>query len=174
MRNHMARSLLVALALGTGESALAQDRAVKPIDPSRFYRGTWLEVARRPMWITDGCVAGTTSYARSKQSNEVFVRDACRNGNEERVIEGVAEILDPGVNSRLKVRYNLLLSVEYNIVDHAHDYSWFIESSPTLGNVFIFTRKTPSGARLAQLVARVRALGYDTSNLEFPWTKPRQ
>ncbi len=115
------------------------------------------------------CVAGTTSYTRSAEPNQLRVRDACRKGGEEIVLRGEAEILDPGVNSRLIVRYNPLLSVEYDIVDHASDYSWFIETSPTLDNVFIFTRSRPSKRQLEALVERVRRLGYDTSNLEFPW-----
>lgn len=168
MLKSVARSLSLILFISACASVSAQDRP-KPIDPSRLYRGTWLEVARRPMWITDGCIAGTTGYRLGAQPNQVQVRDACRKGSEETVLGGSAEILDPGVNSRLMVRYNPLLSVEYDIIDHANDYSWFIETSPTLDNVFIFTRKRPSAKELAALVNRVRLLGYDTSNLEFPW-----
>lgn len=164
-------ALLALFAFGAGAVALAQERAARPIDPARFYRGTWLEVARRPMWITDGCIKGTTAYARTAAPNRILVRDACRKGAEETVLNGEAEILDPGVNSKLMVRYNPLLSVEYNIVDHAPDYSWFIETSPTLDNVFIFTRKVPSRKQLSGLVDRVRSLGYDTSKLEFPWSE---
>ena len=162
------KSVLFIFAISTCASALAQDGR-RPIDPARLYRGTWLEVARRPMWITNGCIEGTTSYLRSVQPNQIQVRDACRKGSEETVLNGVAEILDPGVNSRLMVRYNPLLSVEYNIIDHAPDYSWFIETSPTLDNVFIFTRKRPSARALNRLLNRVRLLGYNTSDLEFPW-----
>lgn len=169
MKNKVIRSLVTIIALGVGASARAQDHAPATIDPARFYKGAWLEVARRPMWITDGCVAGTTSYARTADANRINVRDACRKGSEETVLSGVGEILDPGVNSRLMVRYNPLLSVEYDIVDHAPDYSWFIETSPTLDNLFIFTRKRPSKKQLEALVRRARHLGYDTSGLEFPW-----
>lgn len=168
MINSGMRSIFLILALSGSASVYAQDRP-KSIDPSRFYKGTWLEVARRPMWITNGCIAGTTSYNYGPQPNQVHVRDACRKGSEETVLDGAAEILDPGVNSRLMVRYNPLLSVEYDIVDHAPDYSWFIETSPTLDNVFIFTRKRPSAKELTALVNRVKRLGYDTSDLEFPW-----
>lgn len=168
----MIRTVIGALfflsTVSASVSALAQTRPGS-IDPSRLYRGTWLEVARRPMWITNGCVAGTTSYQRHSQPNQLQVRDACRSGREETVLNGVAEILDPGINSRLMVRYNPLLSVEYNIIDYAPDYSWFIETSPTLDNVFIFTRKRPSPKELSALVHRVRLLGYETSDLEFPW-----
>jgi apolipoprotein D and lipocalin family protein len=175
MKNPLTRAIVVlALAVGGACGALAQERASKPIDPARFYRGVWLEVARRPMWITEGCIAGTTSYAHGARPNEVLVRDACRKGAEDVVLTGEGEILDPGVNSRLRVRYNPLLSVDYHIVDRAPDYSWFIGMSPTLDNLFIYTRKRPSAARLDGLVARARALGYDTSTLEFPWTGSRR
>lgn len=168
MTKRMFRSLFVMVAICASAPVLAQDKS-KSIDPARFYHGAWLEVARRPMWITDGCNQGTTAYVRGAQPNQVHVRDACRKGSEETVLNGDAEILDPGVNSRLRVRYNPLLSVDYNIVDHAADYSWFIETSPTLDNVFIFTRKRPSSKQLSALVERARRLGYDTSTLEFPW-----
>lgn len=174
MKSQMVRplsALVAVFAFGVGVDALAQEHAARRIDPARFYRGTWLEVARRPMWITDGCIKGTTGYTRTAALNRILVRDACRKGAEETVLNGEAEILDPGVNSKLMVRYNPLLSVEYNIVDHAPDYSWFIEASPTLDNVFIFTRKPPSRKQLTELVNHTRRLGYDTSKLEFPWSE---
>lgn len=173
MQNALMRGTIVFAAFfGGAFVAFAQNPSVKPIDPARFFKGTWLEVARRPMWITDGCVAGTTSYAPGDRPNEFRVKDACRKGAEEVVLTGEVEILDPGVNSRLKVRYNPLLSVDYHIVDRAPDYSWFIGTSSTLNNLFIYTRKRPSMARLNSLVARAHALGYDTSTLEFPWNPP--
>jgi apolipoprotein D and lipocalin family protein len=165
-------ALLIIFPIVAANGAAAQDRPVKPIDAARFYKGLWLEIARRPMWITEGCVVGTTHYSRGAKSNEVRVRDACRKGGPagfETVLEGIGEILDPGVNSRLRVQYNPLLSVDYNIVDRAQDYSWFIEVSPTLDNLFIYTRNKPSRKQLQSLVARARGLGYDTSNLEYPW-----
>ncbi|WP_363352227.1 lipocalin family protein [Methylocystis echinoides] len=170
----MRGAAVLALVLGGACGAVAQAPSVKPIDPARFYKGAWLEVARRPMWITDGCVAGTTSYARGNGPNEILVRDACRKGAEEVALTGAGAIQDPGVNSRLSVRYNPLLSVDYHIVDVAPDYSWFIGTSPTLDNLFIYTRQRPSAARLQALVARAQALGYDTSTLEFPWNGPRR
>jgi apolipoprotein D and lipocalin family protein len=165
-------ALLIIFPFVAADGAAAQDRPVKSIDAARFYKGSWLEVARRPMWITEGCVVGSTHYSPGAKSNEVLVRDACRKGGpagSETVLDGVGEILDPGVNSRLRVQYNPLLSVDYNIVDRARDYSWFIEVSPTLDNLFIYTRNKPSRKQLESLVARARGLGYDTSNLEYPW-----
>lgn len=165
-------ALVMEFAFGNIDVALAEGRAVSSVDPARFYKGVWLEVARRPMWITDGCVVGTTRYSLGGKPNEVLVRDACRKGGPagpETVLEGTAEILDPGTNTQLDVHYNPLLTVRYNIVDHARNYSWFIGTSPTLDNLFIYTRRLPSKNELRVLVNRARALGYDTSTLEFPW-----
>lgn len=165
-------ALLIGLAVAAPHGALAESHSIQRVDPARFYRGTWLEVARRPMWITDGCVVGTTSYRKGSQPNEVLVRDTCRKGGQsgaETVLEGVGEIRDPGINARIDVHYNPLLTVQYNIVDHAKDYSWFIGTSPTLDNLFIYTRARPSKKALDALVARAHSLGYDTSTLEYPW-----
>jgi apolipoprotein D and lipocalin family protein len=170
MKTHKFCALLALLAAFAASGSRARDLSNKPIDPERFYKGTWLEVARRPMWITDGCNRGTTSYIFDRRTKKIQVRDACLKAGEEVALDGEAEIVDPGVNRRINVRYNPLLSVDYHIADHANDGSWFIETSDALSNIFIFTRKPPSKAQLAMLVARAHALGYDTSGLEFPWS----
>lgn len=147
----------------------------KRVDPARFYSGTWLEIARRPMWITNGCVAGSTEYRRMERG-KVAVRDACRQGapsGRERSIEGDGTILDPVTNAKLRVRYNALATREYWIIDHAEDYRWFIEASPDFRDLYIFARSVPSRAQLSHLVRRAQALGYDVRQLEFPQQPPR-
>lgn len=147
----------------------------KRIDVARFYTGTWLEVARRPMLITDGCVAGTTSYGGAKGTS-VAVKDACREGNpagREKSISGEGTIVDTRTNAKLRVRYNAFATREYWIIDRAADYSWFIEASPDFRDLYIFTRKPPSKRLLDQLIARAAALGYDVGKLEFPAQPPR-
>jgi apolipoprotein D and lipocalin family protein len=147
----------------------------KRIDVARFYAGTWLEVARRPMLITVNCPAGSTSYKRVS-STSIYVFDACEvggPGGRQRAIDGNGTILDPGMNTKLKVQYTTLLSREYWIIDRADDYSWFIEASPDFRDLYIFTRRVPTKAELSRLVARAKALGYDVSKLEFPEQPPK-
>ena len=170
----------LALALAgcstTGMSASSgAPQPLKRVDTARFYTGTWLEVARRPMFITDGCVAGTTSYSGARDG-KVAVKDACREGNpggKEKAIAGQGTILDTSTNAKLKVRYNAFISREYWILDRASDYSWFIEASPDFKDLYIFTRTVPSKKQLDRLVARASELGYDVSRLEFPEQPPR-
>lgn len=175
----MQKILALAVAVLTLAGCVAVPRGGAPepakrIDMARFYTGTWLEVARRPMIITVNCPAGTTSYKRTGKS--VYVFDACEvggPGGRQRSIDGNGTILDPGINAKLKVQYTPLISREYWIIDRADDYSWFIEASPDFRDLYIFTRRVPSKSQLARLVARAEALGYDVSKLEFPEQPPR-
>lgn len=168
----------VSLAGCAGPSFTETQKAPEPrkrIDVQRFYTGTWHEIARRPMTITDGCVAGATEYGPIGTGG-IQVLDSCRMrspGGELKSVGGPGTILDPGINAKLRVDYKLYGFVpvqrEYWVLDRANDYSWFISADPTLRDLYIFTRDPRiSPAQRNQLVARAVALGYDVSKLEFP------
>jgi apolipoprotein D and lipocalin family protein len=176
------RTLLAAAALTLGltlsgcVTAPSPDevRAPQPlraVDPDRFYSGRWLEIARLPMGITDGCVAGATNYVLVNPTR-VDVRDTCQVDTpqgREKAIGGRGEVLDPGTNAKLRVRYLAgFVTWDYWVLDHAEDYSWFISADPTFDKLWIYTREVPDAAELEALVARAAALGYDVSRLEFP------
>ncbi len=138
---------LAACATGPRPEDVRAPQPTRAVDLERFYSGRWLEIARLPMSLTDGCVAGATNYVVVNPSR-VDVRDTCQVGTpqgREKAIGGRGEVLD-----------------------HADDYSWFISADPTFDKLWIYTREVPSEAELARLVARAQALGYDTSRLEFP------
>jgi len=151
-----------------------QFRAPAParaVDLDRFYSGRWLEIARLPLSLTDGCVAGATNYVVVNPTR-VDVRDTCQTGSpqgREKSIGGRDEVLDPGMNAKLRVRYvGGLVTWDYWVLDRADDYSWFISADPTFNKLWIYTREVPNAAELRVLVARAAALGYDVSRLEFP------
>ena len=102
----------------------------------------------------------------------VDVRDTCQVDTpqgREKAIGGRGEIMDPGTNAKLRVRYvGGLITWDYWVLDHAEDYSGFISAEPTFDKLWIYTREVPSAAERDRLVARAQALGYDTSRLEFP------
>lgn len=173
-------ALAVTLALGLSACATAipadQVRApqpTRPVDLERFYSGRWLEVARLPMRITDGCVAAATEYTIVSPTR-VDLRDTCRQGGtdgRERAVGAAGVILDPGFNAKLRAPYfGGFVTWEYWVLDHADDYSWFISADPRFEKLWIYTRTPPSAAALAALVERARALGYDVSRLEYPET----
>ncbi len=169
---------VLALSLGASACVTAPSpdavRAPQParaVDPERFYAGRWLEIARLPMRLTDGCVAGATNYVLVNPTR-VDVRDTCQVDTpqgREKAIGARGQILDPGTNAKLRARYlGGLITWDYWVLDHAEDYSWFISADPTFDKLWIYTREVPDAAGRQALVARARALGYDVSRLEFP------
>ena len=167
-----------ALALSlTACATLAGDRApaaVSYVDLDRLYSGRWLEIARRPMLITNNCVAGATDYTRQPDGS-ITQYDTCRVGSasgEVRDITGEGEIQDPGVNAELRVRYLPLISRTYRIVALDPDYGWFISADPSFRDLYIYTREEPSPTELERLVERARGLGYPVDRLEFPDQPP--
>lgn len=167
-----ALSLMVsACVTAPSPSEYRAPEPLKPVDAERLYSGRWLEVGRLPMTITDGCVAGASNYTLVSETR-VDVRDTCQVGTpagREKAIGGRGEILDPGTNTRLRVRYVAgFVTWDYWILDRADDYSWFISADPTFEKLFIYTRQIPTDAELQALVRRAAELGYDVSKLEFP------
>lgn len=169
--------MLIALALPLGGCITSAGPGggpppVSQVDFSRLYVGDWHEIAFRPNWLTEGCVAGLTRYTTKDKPNEVGVRDSCRektlDGNE-KVVEGTGHILDPGANAKIRVDYFPFVSRETWVVALADDYSWFITTTPDFGEVNIFTRNPqPGQALLTELTAKIKAWGYDTALLVFP------
>lgn len=138
------------------------------------YRGTWLEIGRRPMWLTNGCVAGYSTYRRGKSPNEVLVEDGCRVGNPKgrlKTIRGTGRIVDfDSENAKMRVRYPLLITFNYWVLYKSPDKSWFISADPDLTNLWIYARTVPSKAKLHTMVRKASELGYDVRKLEFPET----
>ena len=175
------RGILVGIAILTlgGCASLEPPSTVAAravtVDPARFYTGTWYEIGRRPMWLTNGCVAGGTTYTLEGEAR-VRVLDFCHQGSPagaRKTIGGAARITDPGNFARLHVGYRLFGFVpvprDYWVQEHADDYSWFISADPTFHDLWIYTRSPAPSPELVKLLTdKARALGYDTSLLEFP------
>jgi apolipoprotein D and lipocalin family protein len=177
------RPVLPVFVLGLGLAACASGpttqapEPAKPIDAARFYTGTWYEIGRTPVFLTDGCVAGTTKFYDDAAGNLVE-RDACHKGDPEgpeKVFKGMVHIDNPGENTKITVHYKLYgflpVTQQYWMLDHAP--GWFIVSDPTEQHVDILAREPrPSDADVAFWKSRVVALGYDPAKMEFPTRFP--
>ena len=140
--------------------------------PVDHYRGTWLEIARRPMFITDGCVAGFTTYRAGKSPKEIEVLDGCHAGTPSgklKTVRGKGRLLDADTTrAKLRVRYPLFITFNYWVLYISPDKSWFISADPQLKNLWIYARRPPTRHKLSIMVRKARTLGYDVSKLEFP------
>jgi apolipoprotein D and lipocalin family protein len=176
-RNFLAASAasLALIASGSGALAAQAPEPAKPVDLAKFYTGTWAEIGRRPMSLTNGCVAGATTYT-ARSADKIDVRDTCHAdtpSGAEKAIGGPGTILDPGTNAKLHVSYRFAgfipIGRDFWVLDHADDYTWFISSDPKFEDLWIYARDPRiSPEKLKMLVEKARALGYDTSKLEFP------
>lgn len=174
MKNVWIIALLASLAL-TGAAKAAAPEPTRPVDPARFFQGRWYEIGRKPMSLTDGCVAGWTEYSPGEKGR-IKVLDACHDKTSDgklKTLGGPADILDPASHAKLSVHYRFAgfipISQDYWILDHDEDYTWFIEADPTFDKLWIYTRAAnPAPALLQDLIGKAKALGYDTSRLEFP------
>ncbi|MGZ3304994.1 MAG: lipocalin family protein [Asticcacaulis sp.] len=136
------------------------------------YSGTWLEIGRHPMMITDNCVAGFTTYLPTAMPGQINVLDGCHQDTPSgklKTIKGQGALLDAGTtNARLKVSYPFFITFNYWVLYEAPDHSWFISADPQMKNLWIYARKAPSPEARAVMVAKAAELGYDTAQLEFP------
>ena len=161
------------------EEASEAPAPVKTVDEAKFYSGRWYEIGRTPMKLTKDCVAGTTDYYR-ESDGQLIDRDACRSQTpegKEKLFTGRVEILNPGQNNKVTVRYRVAgvfyVPKTYWMLDHGKDYTWFIVSDPSFQNVSIFTRSPrPTDSDVAMLTQRTRSLGYNPDKLEFPTRFP--
>lgn len=136
---------LAACVTAPPMSAVRAPQPLKTIDAERLWSGRWHEVA-----VRDTCQVDTPE-------------------GREKAIEGRGQILDPGVNAKLRVRYFWgFVTWDYWVLDRAEDYSWFISADPTFDRLFIYTREVPTADQLARLTRRAGELGYDVSRLEYP------
>lgn len=166
----VAGSVAVMLSLITEGPAIAAPDVVKVgLD---HYRGKWLEIGRTPMFITDGCVAGYSTYQRDKSTGDIAVEDGCRVGTPKgrlKTVEGKGRIQDFGsTNAKMRVQYAFLITFDYWVLYKSPDKSWFISADPQMLNLWIYSRTIPSTASLRRMVRKASELGYDVRKLEFP------
>ena len=162
---------LATLFTSTNISVASAEPRVVMVGPDH-YRGTWLEIGRTPMWLTDGCVAGYSTYRPGKTKNRIMVEDGCREGTRSgrlKTVNGIGTIEDfGGTNAKMKVRYPLLITFNYWVLYKSPDKSWFISANPSMTDLWIYARKVPTKTHLARMINKARSLGYDVRKLEFP------
>ncbi|MGV4792027.1 lipocalin family protein [Rhizobium sp. F40D2] len=169
--NRTSSLLLIALSLfGSGTTAWATPKVVKV--ERGHYSGTWLEIGRTPMFLTDGCVAGYSTYRPGKSPNEISVEDGCRVETPKgrlKTVRGTGTIQDFGTTrAKMRVRYPFLITFDYWILYKSPDRSWFISANPSMKDLWIYSRNVPSKAKLRRMIRKASQLGYDVRKLEFP------
>ncbi|OCJ17351.1 hypothetical protein A6U87_21185 [Rhizobium sp. AC44/96] len=170
IRSALRSVIALSSAVCMATQVAAAPKVVK-VQPDH-YRGTWLEIARTPMLLTDGCVAGYSTYQKGETPDEVIVEDGCHVDTPTgrlKTVRGAGKIVDFGTTgAKMRVRYPLLITFNYWVLYKSPDKSWFISSNPSMTDLWIYSRTVPSQARLRRMVQKASQLGYDVRKLEFP------
>lgn len=133
------------------------------------YLGKWYEMARYENRFEKGCEGVTAEYSK-REDGLIKVLNTCHKGSvhgEKDVAEGKARIVEDSGNAKLEVSFwGPFYFGDYWVLDHADDYSWSIVGEPSGKYLWILTRDAvPSTKKRNALIARAKALGYDTARL---------
>jgi apolipoprotein D and lipocalin family protein len=131
------------------------------------YLGRWYEIARYEQGFERGYQASTADYALAADGKISVVNAGRQPNGKTRVVRGMAKVVDRHTNARLKVSFFGPFYIgNYWVLDHADDYSWTIVGDPSGRYLWLLAREAQPGAdKIAALVGRAQALGYDTSML---------
>lgn len=184
-----ALSLLVVLAAATaahaqGASTGTPSSAVRTVDRVDLdrYLGTWYEVARYPNRFQTKCAGDVTAEYARRDDGRLDVVNRCRQADGTlTTARGVARIVDPSTNARLKVRFapaalSFLPMVwgDYWVLGLGRSeapgadggYAWALVGTPDRNYLWLLSR-TPTLPDSATTAAHdvARANGFDTSRL---------
>lgn len=139
------------------------------------YLGRWYEIARFPNSFEKNCEGVTAEYAR-RDDGLISVVNTCRKGGidgKAEVANGRARIVDADTNAKLEVSFFGPFWGDYWILDLDEDYSLSLVGEPQGRYLWVLAR-TPeiSDDKRASALARLQALGYDTSALYFTKQPP--
>lgn len=158
---------LALIAAGAAQATPLAPEPRKPIDPNR-YLGRWYEIARVPNTLQDRCQGATSDWSKGwgDQYNVVQTCHIDSPLGPTRVWRGAGRMIAPA-----KIRIGFfagLVKKDYWVIDRSDDYSWSIMGMADPRFVWIMSRRPVlTDAQKDALVARARALGYDTTKLVF-------
>jgi apolipoprotein D and lipocalin family protein len=132
------------------------------------YLGRWHEIARYEQGFQKDCDGVTADYSQ-RDDGAIKVVNTCRKPDGKITdAVGKAKIVDPVTNAKLKVSFFGPFYGNYWVLDRAEDYSWAIVGEPSGRYLWLLARQAkPSPAAKEGMIARAKALGYDTSLLRI-------
>ncbi|MDX2235439.1 MAG: lipocalin family protein [Hyphomonadaceae bacterium] len=166
-----AMALGFALTMGASVALAAAPEPARRVDASN-YSGRWYEIARLPNRFQRNCTGASVDYTLEGEKVRAVQRCAAVAGKNGRTFRSSGRILDPGTNAKVRLTFAGFWSQDYWILDNDPAARWAIVGDPRGRFVWIMFRDpTPGDAAVAAAVSRARALGYDTSRLEYAGQK---
>lgn len=152
------------------------DVATVPAVDLNRYAGTWYEQARLPNRFQRECHRSVSATYTPQPDGSVTVFNRClRENGTTASATGKAEVADPAQPGLLDVtflpkglRWLPFTHAEYRVVALDDDYQWSIVGGKDRQYLWVLTRaQNVDSEQREELVDRARALGYDTTRLQF-------
>lgn len=161
----LALALLLAPAPSRADGAAAPAETVASVDLAR-YMGTWYEISHIPNFPQKGCTDTIVHY-RPAPDGGFELLNTCWKGDKYKPYHGWAKPAEKGATTKFRVKFVFFLSSDYWIVDLDPDYKWAAVGGAKHDQLWIISRERTLDPKVYDgILARARAIGYDTSKLE--------
>ena len=156
--------LLLAAAPSRAADAPAAPPAVASVDLAR-YMGTWYEISHVPNFPQKGCTDTIVHYRLAKDGGFELL-NTCWKGDTYKPYHGFAKPLEPGSTTKFRVKFFVLLSSDYWIIDLDPGYRWAAVGNHKRDQLWVISRERDLDAKIYDgILARAAAQGYDVSKL---------
>ena len=163
----VALALMVVAGSAYGAEEPARPSTVASVDLSR-YVGKWYEIARIPNRFQKDCVGNVMATYRIREDGRLDVLNECeQKGGTIKKAEGIAKIVDPSTNAKLKVSFVSFFGYrpfwgDYWIVGLGPDYEYADVGSPDRKYGWILSRDPHPDPRVVEEARSVlREQGFD-------------
>jgi len=131
------------------------------------YVGQWYEIARLPNWFERKCVGGVTATYSARPDGRIDVINECLScSGKTLTARGVARVVDPPNNAKLKVTFFPPFSGDYWILDLGPNYEYSVVGDPNRKYLWILSRTPRMDENLYRcLLGKMAAQGFDVSRM---------
>jgi apolipoprotein D and lipocalin family protein len=171
MRAFFHARILVLGAIAVSAGCVDVPEGIEPVTgfQAERYMGRWYEVARLDHRFERGMEQVTATYELQPDGTVAVLNRGYRaDKGEWAEVSGKARFLGVPDVAALKVSFFGPFYGGYNVVDLDPGYQYALIAGPNRSYLWILARTpTPPRAEVERLVAKAKALGYDTSQLIF-------
>ena len=132
------------------------------------YLGKWYEIASFPQWFERGCTATAAEYSL-RPDGRISVLNSCRIGSPDgklKTAKGVARVIDPVTNAKLKVSFFWPFWGDYWVVELGPSYEYAVVGNPGRDYLWILARKPAlDDSTYSGILERLRSRGYQVERL---------
>lgn len=156
--------LLVAWLAATAVAKPPPLPVVGSIELAR-YMGTWHEIAHMPNFAQKGCTDTIVHY-RLNRSGAFDLANTCWKGEKYKPYFGTARRVGDSA-AKFRVKFFAIFGGNYWITDLDPEYRWAVVGDPKRDQLWVISRDPALPDEVYQsILARARALGFDTNKLE--------